>query len=151
MANIAISFDIFLTITYHLIYYNFKETALATTATKEQVREFLQEVKDVMTKPVGKTWSWVLVHRKKNLDFISGLGFSYFNIYNTILSLSVKDYCEGPENDVTEHGEVWIFGTRVEGKETYIKLKIASFSILKIVRIISFHETEQPLCYPYKE
>lgn len=124
---------------------------MTTNSTREQVRDFLQEAKDVITKPIGNSWPWVLVRRKKNLDFISGLGFNYSDIRDTILSLSVKDYCEGPVTDITERGELWIFGKVIEGKEAYIKLKIAGISILKIVRVVSFHEAEEPLCYPYME
>jgi len=124
---------------------------LTANATREQVRDFLQEAKDVITKPIGNSWPWVLVRRKKNLDFISELGFNYSDVRDIILSLSVKDYCEGPVDDVTERGEFWIFGKVVEGRVAYMKLKIAGISILKIVRVVSFHEAEESLCYSYKE
>jgi len=38
----------------------------------------------------------------------------------------------------------------IEGKEVYIKLKIADVGRGKIAKCISFHEAEFPLCFAFK-
>ena len=66
---------------------------------RAEVREFLQSVKEAITKPVDGCQGWVLVLRQENKECILQLGFKYQDIYETLLSLSVEDYCEGPCQD----------------------------------------------------
>ncbi len=120
-------------------------------ADRETVKDFLQQVKETITSPIEGCDGWRLVRRPENNDCISALGFSPNDIANTILSLSVTDYCDGPCHDYDQSGNLWIFGKTIEGKEIYIKLKLASLSILKMVRIISFHFARESLNYPLKE
>ena len=114
------------------------------------VRDFLLEIKSAITKPPGDLRSWVLVPRRENLDCMSQLSFNFPDVCNVILGLSVADYCEGPVQDQDEIGDLWIFGKMILGMEIYIKLKLASFSSLKMVRIISFHKAKRSLYYPYR-
>lgn len=107
-------------------------------------------VKETIANPVADR-GWVLVPRKENKECILQLGFKYPDIQETLLGLSVEDYCEGPCQDRDQPGELWIFGKVVENNEVYIKLKLASFGPLRIVRVISFHLAEQTLEYPFKE
>jgi hypothetical protein len=79
------------------------------------------------------------------------LGLTSLDVYTTILGLSVSDYCEGPAKDYAEKGDCWVFGTVINGCEIYIKLKIAAISIIKKVRIISFHIADKALCYPCRQ
>ena len=46
---------------------------------------------------------------------------------------------------------MWIFGKSIENKPIYIKIKLASFGPLNIVRVISFHFAKDVLKYPFKE
>jgi len=118
---------------------------------EESVRGFLLEIKSTITKPPGNWRSWVLVPRKENLNCISELGFTFQDVRDVVLDLSVTDYCEGPLQDQDKIGAFWIFGKVISGQEIYIKLKLASLSSLKIVRIVSFHKADRPLCYPYSQ
>lgn len=91
-----------------------------------------------------------MVPRPKNQETIVALGLTLLNIREIILSLSVADYCHGPEKDRDKPGEIWVFGKQVQNKEVYIKLKIAHVGNEKIAKCISFHAAERPLRYPNK-
>jgi hypothetical protein len=117
---------------------------------REIVRDFLQLVKETIANPVADQ-GWVLVPRKENKECILKLGFKYPDIQETLLGLSVEDYCEGPRKDRDQPGELWVFGKAIENKVVYIKLKLASFGPLRIVRVVSFHLAEHILEYPFKE
>jgi hypothetical protein len=117
---------------------------------KQAIRDFLEEVKQTMTGAGIACQGWILVKRKENVDCLTELGFTYSNVRDAILGLSVVDYCEGPLQDRDMPGDLWIFGKVIEDREVYIKLKLARFGPLKIVRIVSFHRARESLCYPYK-
>ena len=118
---------------------------------RETVRDFLQQVKETITNPIKGCDGWVLIPRPENKDCILALGFRPSDIANTILSLSVVNYCEGPCHDHDQPGQLWVFGKVIDNKEVYIKLKLASLSILKMVRIISFHFARETLNYLFEE
>ena len=116
---------------------------------REKVRDFLQLVKETITNPVADQ-GWVLVPRKENKECMLQLGFKYPDIKETLLGLSVEDYCEGPCQDRDQSGELWVFGKAIESKVVYIKLKLASFGPLRIVRVVSFHFAEHTLEHPFE-
>jgi hypothetical protein len=55
---------------------------------------------------------------------------------------------KGPEPDKDKPGDIWIFGKEIEGKEVYIKLKIAIVGEVRIAKCISFHIANFPLSFP---
>ena len=114
------------------------------------VRDFLHLVKETIMNPVSDQ-GWVLVLRKENKECLLQLGFKYPDIKETLLGLSVEDYCEGPCRDRDQPGELWVFGKSIENKVVYIKLKLASLGPLRIVRVVSFHFAEHTLEYPFEE
>jgi hypothetical protein len=115
----------------------------------ERVREFLELVKQTISNPVAEQ-GWVLVPRPQNKECILQLGFRYQDIKDTLLDLSLDNYCEGPFRDRDIPGDLWVFGKVLDGQTVYIKIKLASLGQLRIVRIISFHFAEYPLEYPLK-
>ena len=117
---------------------------------REIVRDFLQLVKETIANPIADQ-GWVLVPRKENKECLLQLGFKYPDIKETLLGLSVEDYCEGPCDDRDQPGELWVFGKTIENKVVYIKLKLASLGPLRIVRVVSFHFTEHTLEHPFEE
>ena len=117
---------------------------------REIVRDFLQLVKETIANPVADQ-GWVLVPRKENKECLLQLGFKYPDIKETLLGLSVEDYCEGPCDDRDQPGELWVFGKAIDNKVVYIKLKLASFGPLRIVRVVSFHFAEHTLEHPFEE
>lgn len=117
---------------------------------REAVIFFLKEVKNTITKKDTDRQGWIFVKRKENMACLAELGFIFRDVRHVILRLTVSDYCKGPLQDPKFPGDVWIFGKNMASKEIYIKLKLASFERLKIVRVISFHPARQMLCYPYR-
>lgn len=117
---------------------------------KDAVGRFLREVKETITKPPGQYQSWVLVPRPENKDCMAELGFRFSDIRDVILGLSVADYCEGPVSDHDRPGDFWVFGKMMDGREVYIKLKLASLDVLRMLRVVSFHFAKEPICYPFK-
>ena len=67
-----------------------------------------------------------------------------------ILGLQPANYVKGPENDrdVSQVGDVYVFGADQNSVELYIKLKC---DIARGCVCISFHRAEWPLAYPYRE
>ena len=110
------------------------------------VAMFLKEFKKIATEGRGIDF----IPRDKNRDALLKLGLTKKNAKQEILSLSVNDYCSGPEPDKDRGGEIWEFGKTLEGKEVYIKLKIAQAGKEQIAKCISFHPPNFPLIFPFK-
>jgi hypothetical protein len=92
----------------------------------------------------------VFVDRYAYKDAFIELGITKDMAFQDLLSLSVEDYCSGPEPDKDKPGSIWEFGKNIEGKEVYIKLKIAEIGAQKYAKCISFHKARFPQCYPLK-
>lgn len=95
-----------------------------------------------------------LKDREKNLQSLADLGLSINDMKAILRRLSVENYSAGPKPDDTdETREVWIFGYAVEGKEIYIKLRLAPAPgkrhVLAAV-VWSFHQAEFPMKYPFR-
>ena len=116
-------------------------------AKKEAIRRFLREFKHIITSGRGID----IVDRVKNREALAKLGLTKKNCREEILSLSVEDYCDGPKPDKDRPGEVWEFGRLMEGKDVYIKLKIARVGRVKLAKCISFHEAEWVSAFPLGE
>ena len=117
---------------------------------KQAIRDFLEEVKQTITGATIGYQSWRLVKRKENVECMTELGFTYSDVRDAILGLSVAAYCAGPLQDRDMPGDLWVFGKVTAGREVYIKLKLARFDPLRIVRIVSFHPAKESLCHPYR-
>lgn len=78
------------------------------------------------------------------------LGLNKQTQKDEILSLTVEDYCSGPNPDKDLPGQIWVFGKVIGAQEIYIKLKIAEIGSEKIAKCISFHPADHKLCFPYK-
>jgi hypothetical protein len=110
------------------------------------VRKFLKKFKKIASGGRGI----YMVPREESLKALAELGLTKRNFKELILTLSVTDYCAGPKRDIDRSGEIWIFGKQVEGREIYIKLKMAQVSGKMIAKCISFHPAAFPLCYPFQ-
>ena len=117
---------------------------------QEQVTGFILQVKEAITSPVGHWRTWDIVLRQENIDGMAELGFTLDDVRDEILDLDVSDYSEGPVPDRDVKGDLWIFGRIIQEKEVYIKLKLAQLQSLKLVKVISFHQANKPLHYPFK-
>ena len=113
---------------------------------KVQVAVFLKEFKEIVTRERGLD----VIDRRENLNALLSLGLTKSNCKHEILNLTVNDYCDGPKPDQDRPGEIWEFGNIIDGKEIYIKLKIAKIGTERIAKCISFHEARYPLTFPFK-
>lgn len=113
--------------------------------TNRKVAAFLKEFKEV----VGEN-ELLIKPNDKNFDALADLGLTKIQRKREILSLSVEDYCSGPEPDRDNPGNIWIFGKMVNGAEIYIKIKISYRKSGRQAICLSFHRAEHPLHYPLK-
>ena len=67
-----------------------------------EIRDFLLEFKKIMVAGRGLD----IVNRRENIDAMAKLGFTKKNLKEEILTLSVENYCEGPEPDKDRPGYV---------------------------------------------
>jgi len=110
---------------------------------KLQIRDFLRSFKRIAAKS-----GIYVIPRDKNEQALAALELTRKNRFEIIMSLSVLDYCSGPEPDRDKPGDIWEFGRIVEGKPVYIKLKIADADRGQIAICISFHAADFPLTFP---
>lgn len=91
-----------------------------------------------------------LESREKNLKTLSHFGIVTQNVYDIILELTYKNYCNGPTDDrdfPQDTKSIWEFGYILDSEEIYIKIKIER---LDRVIGISFHIADRPLYFHYK-
>ncbi len=111
-----------------------------------EIRGFLIEFKGIMSKGRGLD----IVNRRENIDTLARIGLTKKNLIEEIMTVSVENYCQGPDPDKDRPGHIWVFGKQIGSEEIYIKLKIAQVGKEKIAKCISFHTADFPLCYPYR-
>ena len=75
---------------------------------REAIRNFLMELKEII---VNRGLD--VIPRRENIDALAELGLTRKNRVDEILTLSVEDYCAGPEPDKDRPGEIWIFGKQI--------------------------------------
>ena len=109
-----------------------------------QVIVFFKEFKSIVTNE-GRLY---VINREKNTKALINLRLTRKIRERIILNISKENYCSGPKPDKNQPGVIWEFGRVVNGKDIYIKLKIAAVVNEKIAKCISFHEAEFPLDFP---
>jgi hypothetical protein len=112
---------------------------------EEEINLFLREFK-VVAKKRGIDF----IPRQEFIETLTLFGITRRNCEDEVLGLSVDDYCQGPDDDRDRPGKVWVFGRRIEGREVYIKLKLATVGKETIAKCLSFHPAEFPLCFPLR-
>ena len=114
----------------------------------QAIVDFLTEFKDIVVNERGLD----VIPRLENKQALIELGLTAKNRRDELLSLAVKDYCEGPLKDRDKPGYVWCFGKQINQKEVYIKLKIAIVEgVVKVAKCLSFHIAKYPLTYPCRK
>lgn len=115
-----------------------------------EVRDFLLTFKKAVTTGSGV----YIVPRDSTRDTLSELGLTEANLEEILLSLSIRDYCKGPEADRDAvgrtSGEIWFFGKKIQSRDVYIKLKLFQVNNQMHSKCISFHFPEHPLAYPHR-
>jgi len=90
------------------------------------------------------------VRRQDYQKSLISLGLTRELCEQEILTLTIENYCKGPEPDLDYPGELWIFGKIIGAQEIYIKLKLVDVASETFAKLISFHPADCALCYPYK-
>jgi hypothetical protein len=120
--------------------------ASKSNATRKEIAGFLRDFKEAMITGPGL----IVKVNQKNLQAVADLGMTARERDDSLLALTVEDYCSGPHPDRDFPGDVWIFGTAVEDREVYIKLKLVTRRGIDFPHCLSFHTAEFQLYYPYK-
>ena len=123
---------------YHVITNGGEVTA------RHQVVLFLHLMK------VAANEQFVFVGRRANLETLTRLGINRKHAQDLVTGLKPEDYVSGPAPDHNNPGlEMWVFGLQVAGSEVYVKIQV----IVEPARCvcISFHESERPMHYPFRE
>lgn len=117
---------------------------------KEIIRNILIKIK----KLIAKGNYVFLGNRKKNFETLIELGLKYSHVKEEILSLTPKEYSEGPllDKDQTNYKDesFWIFGKKIQNNLIYIKLKIRKINDHEETVCMSFHIAEYQMIFPLK-
>jgi len=93
---------------------------------------------------------FVFVRRRENLEALARLGINRRHAQELVTRLTPVDYVKGPVPDHNNPGlEMWIFGLQVTGSEVYVKLQVIVDPTHCVC--VSFHESERPMHYPFRE
>ena len=112
----------------------------------KEIERFLADVRECIF--AGQ--ELLIAKRKKNQDTLIPFGMTRRNLVDELTSLSINNYCSGPELDDQRQTDVlWTFGKEIEGVEIYIKIKIFTVNGEDYVKLISFHRAEFPVKHPY--
>lgn len=111
---------------------------------RRHINNFLRDIKALIGE--GR---YLIRDRVKNRNSLIELGLTERQRDNVILSLSVEDYCSGPEKDEFKRGDYWVFGKAIDGVEVYIKLQIVSDRHDEHAICLSFHRAEWSLKFPF--
>jgi len=118
---------------------------------REEVERLLGEVRTTL----GEKGNFFFVPRLAKNKTPQELGLTERNCRNIIGALSVENYSGGPEEDRDRpgSGQIWVFGTDVDGVEVYIKLKVfkaeRSGRVETFAKCLSFHRAERLIRYPF--
>ena len=117
---------------------------------REIVRNILIKIKSLVA--IGNYI--FLGNRKKNFETLVALGYLPSHIKQEILSLTPKEYSEGPllDKDQIKYKDesFWIFGKKIQNNLIYIKLKIRKTNKHEETVCMSFHIAEYQMKFPLK-
>ena len=100
---------------------------------------------------VAANEQFVFVPRRINIEGLARLGINRRHAQELVTGLTPQDYVNGPVPDHNNPGlEMWVFGLRVRGSEVYMKIQVIADPPERCV-CISFHESERPMHYPFRE
>ena len=95
-----------------------------------------------------------LGNREKNFETLLDLGYKPEHIKEDILSLTPKEYSEGPllDKDKINYKDesFWIFGKNIQNKLICIKLKIRKTNKYEEAVCMSFHIAEYQMKFPLR-
>lgn len=88
--------------------------------------------------------------RTKNKASLAKLEMSVNAALREVAGFSPHEYCKGPEDDRDRPGQIcWIFGIEISGTVVYVKLTIQANDGQDRLVVLSFHEPEWPMRFPF--
>jgi len=117
---------------------------------REIVRNILIKIKSL----IAKGNYIFLGSRKENIETLLELGLKSCHVKQEILSLSPKEYSQGPLLDKDQgnykNEYFWIFGKNAQNKLIYIKIKIRETNDCEEAVCLSFHIAKYQMRFPLK-
>lgn len=87
---------------------------------------------------------------QKNKRTLTALGYNQKAVQQELKTLTIENFCKGPEENEAYLGYIMVFGKQVCGREVYIKLALTDESgVTPQATCISFHFAEHPITYPF--
>lgn len=131
-----------------------KSTQKYVNFTKEEIEEYIKQVKQLVQKNKFKISD---VNREKNINFINKYNLSLKKRKEMILKLDVLDFCYAVD-DYKSKDMLYIFSKEYEldnwgtyeKVNVYIKIDIKKISSMEYAIIISFHEREKNIKFLFK-
>lgn len=92
----------------------------------------------------------LFISRPKNKSALDKLEMSSASALKEIAGFTAYEYCKGPEEDRDRPGQVcWFFGTQIKGLDIYVKLTVQSNGGQERLVVLSFHEPDWPMRFPF--
>ena len=114
-------------------------------AKRDDILYFLRDLKEC----IGED-RFFATDRAKNQEALIELSLTDRNREDEIFSLTLANYCSGPEPDRDRPTRyIWIFGKEIDEFEVYIKLQMFTENGIDYAKCISFHKADSPLNYPF--
>lgn len=122
-------------------------TGLSEDELRWQIDNFLRDFKNL----VWESRYRVRGHEKNKQGLID-LGITIQQREEIIRSLTLENYCKGPQPDIYHPGEVyWEFGAEINSVSIYIKLQIVTLANGNDWAFcLSFHPAEFPIKYHFR-
>ena len=93
---------------------------------------------------------FMFVGRRTNLETLARLGINRQHAQELVTGLTPEDYVSGPAPDHNNPGlEMWVFGLSVDSSEVYVKVQVIVEPACCVC--VSFHQSERPMHYPFRE
>ena len=127
------------------------------TSDRKTVGLFLEELHNIIdsdTFSIERNLSVILKNKPDDIKHstpytLIDLGFDVEDIVPVIRHLSIEDYSETLYDDKDENPPLlYVFGTEINNKQIYIKLKIKKKKS-KYILCLSFHYAAHDMSFPY--
>jgi hypothetical protein len=115
-------------------------------ATRDEVFDFLRDFKVKMDifRIIFRD------DRKKNSQALLDLDITKEKRKEIIKELNLADFSQGPlDDELYGIASMWVFGKTYRGHEIFIKISMGRIN--QEVICISFHTSEHPMAYPFKD
>ena len=114
---------------------------------RDQVEQFLDRWSTAVREK-----SATFIPTEKNRTTMLTLLMDKAELEEVLANLTPENYSQGPEpdEDPAKKGDVWVFGTELQNREVYIKVKLIEASGDETPVCLSFHFAEYGMQYPLR-